>query len=153
MLRILANGKVGSTSIGTTLTKTLSTLLLGISVVQRINSDICNVDPLKTISDLLNSLASVLQSCSIRHSIISLDIEFLYKWRELRTLIFLNLKRPKLSISKFYQLCTCKSCDFTPNLEVIAQKTCLPRPWEVLSSQGRGRLIFQAKTSKFGEKL
>ena len=84
----------------------------------------------------------------------NLSIEFSkYKWRELHTLIFLNVEQLKLSISKFYQLCTCKSCDFTPNLEVIAQKTCLPRPWEVLSSQGHGRLIFQAKTSKFGENL
>ena len=72
---------------------------------------------------------------------------------ELRTWIFLDLKPLKLSISKFYQLCTCKSCDFTQNLEAIAQKMRLPRPWEVSSSQGRGRLIFQAKTFKFGEKL
>ena len=85
--------------------------------------------------------------------LVELSIEFLYKWRELRTLIFLNLKRPKLSISKLHHLYTCKSCDFVLNLEVIAQKTRLPRPWEVLSSQGCGRPIFQAKTSKFGEKL
>ena len=77
----------------------------------------------------------------------------LYIWRELRTQIFLNLKLLKLSISKFYQLCTCKSYDFSPNLEVIAQKMRLPRPWEVSSSQGRGRPVFQAKTFKFGEKL
>ena len=45
-----------------------------------------------------------------------------------------------------------KSCVFTQNLEGVTQKISLPCPWPFETSQGRGRLIFWATTSKFGEK-
>ena len=46
-----------------------------------------------------------------------------------------------------------KRCVFSPNLEGVAQKISLPCPWPFQTSQGRGRLIFWATPSKFGEKI
>ena len=52
-----------------------------------------------------------------------------------------------------YHLKIIKRCVFSPNLEVVAQKISLPRPWEVSNGQGRGSTIFQAIPIKICEKL
>ena len=46
-----------------------------------------------------------------------------------------------------------KRCIFSPNLEGVAQKISLPRPWEVWNGQGHGSTIFQAIPIKLCEKL
>ena len=52
----------------------------------------------------------------------------------------------------FYQLKISWEVNFSQILMGIAWKMVLPRPWPFETSQGRGRLIFWATTSKFGEK-
>ena len=51
-----------------------------------------------------------------------------------------------------YHLKIIKICVFSSKFDGVAQKISLPHPWPFETSQGRGRLIFWATTSKFGEK-
>ena len=58
----------------------------------------------------------------------------------------------EISQPNFYQLKISWEVNFSQILMGIAWKMVLPRPWPFETSQGRGRLIFWATTSKFGEK-
>ena len=58
----------------------------------------------------------------------------------------------EISPPNFYQLKISSEVNFSQILMGIAWKMVLPRPWPFETSQGRGRLIFWATTSKFGEK-
>ena len=58
----------------------------------------------------------------------------------------------EISQPNFYQLKILSEVNFSQILMGIAWKMVLPRPWPFETSQGRGRLIFWATTSKFGEK-
>ena len=59
----------------------------------------------------------------------------------------------EISQPNFYQLKISSEVNFSQSLMGIAWKMVLPCPWPFQTSQGRGRLIFWATPSKFGEKI
>ena len=73
-------------------------------------------------------------------------------WTEHSTLILLNLKPLKISSPKFQHFYNYKRNEFSPNLEGVAQKIGLPRPFEVLNGFGRKPILLAPRAVIFGEK-
>ena len=72
--------------------------------------------------------------------------------REKSTKNTITQKCFEISQPNFYQLKISSEVNFSQSLMGIAWKMVLPCPWPFQTSQGRGRLIFWATPSKFGEK-
>ena len=67
-------------------------------------------------------------------------------------MFFPNLKPLEISSPKFYHLYNCKRNEFSPNLEGVAQKMGLPRPFEVLNVFGGKSILLAPRAVIFGEK-
>ena len=65
---------------------------------------------------------------------------------------FPNLKPLEISLPKFQHFYNFKRNEFSPNLEGVAQKIGLPRPFEVLNVFGRKSKSNAPKAFKFGTK-
>ena len=57
-------------------------------------------------------------------------------WMEHSTLILLNLKPFEIALQKFQHIYNSGRNEFSPNLEGVAQKLDLPRPFDVLYTFG-----------------
>ena len=73
-------------------------------------------------------------------------------WTEHSTLILLNLKPLKISSPKFQHFYNYKRNEFSPNLEGVAQKIGLLRPFEVLNVFGGKSISLAPRAFIFGEK-
>ena len=67
-------------------------------------------------------------------------------------MFFLNLKPLEISSPKFYHLYNYKRNEFSQNLEGVAQKMGLTRPFEVLNVFGRKSILLAPRAVIFGEK-
>ena len=63
-----------------------------------------------------------------------------------------NLKPLQISLPKFQHFYNYERNEISPNLEGVAQKVCLLRPFEVLNIFGGKSISFAPRTFKFGEK-
>ena len=73
-------------------------------------------------------------------------------WTEHSTLILLNLKPLRISSPKFQHLYNYERNEFSPNLEGVAQKIGLLRPFEVLNVFGGKSILLAPSVVIFGEK-
>ena len=73
-------------------------------------------------------------------------------WTEHSTLILLNLKPFEIALQKFQHNYNFGRNRFSPNLEVVAQKLDLPRPFDVFDTFGRKSKSKAPRALKFGTK-
>ena len=76
----------------------------------------------------------------------------LQKWTEHLRVFFPNLKPLEISLPKFQHFYNFKRNEFSPNLEGVAQKIGLPRPFEVLNVFGGKSILLAPRAVIFGEK-
>ena len=70
-------------------------------------------------------------------------------WTEHSTLILLNLKPFEIALQKFQHIYNSGRNEFSPNLEGVAQKLDLPRPFDVLDTFGGKSKSKAPKALKF----